>query len=104
MTYKNFSTLEDCPDCHQGTLRVFWLQVDENAPKRKYVFVVKDGKVKMIEAKTGVSDTTHVAIVSGVKLNDQVVTGPFRVLKKLHDGDAVEVTKEETHKAAEASS
>ncbi|HEV7571640.1 MAG TPA: efflux RND transporter periplasmic adaptor subunit [Thermoanaerobaculia bacterium] len=69
---------------------------DANAPKSKYVFVVKDGKVKMTEVKTGVSDTTHVALVSGVSKNDQIVTGPFRTLKKLKDGDSVEVTKEES--------
>jgi len=69
---------------------------DENAPKSKYVFVVKNGKVKMTEVKTGVSDTTHVALVSGVSKDDQVVTGPFRTLKKLKDGDSVEVTKDES--------
>jgi HlyD family secretion protein len=69
---------------------------DENAPKSKYVFVVKDGKAKMTEVKTGVSDATHVAIVSGLSAKDQVVTGPFRTLKKLKDGDSVEVTKEES--------
>jgi len=69
---------------------------DENAPKSKYVFLVKDGKAKMTEVKTGVSDTTHVAIVSGLNAKDQVVTGPFRTLKKLKDGDSVEVTKEES--------
>jgi HlyD family secretion protein len=69
---------------------------DANAPKSKYVFIVKDGKVKMTEVKTGVSDTTHVALVSGVSKNDQIVTGPFRTLKKLKDGDSVEVTKEES--------
>lgn len=69
---------------------------DENAPKLKYVFVVKDGKVKMTEVKTGISDTTHVALASGVTAKDQVVTGPFRTLKKLKDGDSVEVTKEES--------
>jgi HlyD family secretion protein len=69
---------------------------DENAPKSKYVFIVKDGKVKMTEVKTGVSDTTHVALISGVTKNDKIVTGPFRTLKKLKDGDSVEVTKEES--------
>ena len=71
---------------------------DDNTPKRKYVFIVRDGKAKMSEVSTGVSDATHVAIVSGVKAGDQVVSGPFRILKKLHDGDTVEVTKEETKK------
>src|SRR3954470_698560 len=69
---------------------------DENAPKSKYVFIVKDGKVKMTEVRTGVSDTTHLALVSGVSKGDQVVTGPFRTLKKLKDGDSVEVTKDES--------
>ncbi|MEA2236210.1 MAG: HlyD family secretion protein [Thermoanaerobaculia bacterium] len=69
---------------------------DANAPKLKYVFLVKDGKAKMTEVKTGVSDATHVAIVSGVALNDSAVSGPFRTLKKLKDGDSVEVTKEES--------
>lgn len=72
--------------------------LDENLPKRKYVFVVKDGKAKMIEVKPGVSDATHVALMSGVTAKDQVVVGPFRVLKKLKDGDKVEITKEETAK------
>src|SRR5205807_572628 len=69
---------------------------DENAPKSKFVFVVKDSKVKLTEVKTGVSDTTHVALVSGVTNNDKIVTGPFRTLKKLKDGDSVEVTKDES--------
>ena len=73
---------------------------DENAPKRKYALVVKDGKAKLVEVKTGVSDTTHVSIVSGLKAGDVVVTGPFRTLKKLKDGDAVEVTKDEVKKTA----
>lgn len=50
--------------------------------------------------KTGVSDTTHVSILSGLKAGDVVVTGPFRVLKKLKDGDPVEVTKDEPKKPA----
>lgn len=68
---------------------------DENTPKRKYVFIVRDKKVRMTEVTTGVSDATHVAVASGLKAGDNVVTGPFRVLKKLKDGDAVQITKEE---------
>jgi len=69
---------------------------DENLPKKKFVFVVRDGKTKMTEVATGISDATHVVIVSGVKAGDQVITGPFRILKKLQDGDAVQITKEQT--------
>jgi HlyD family secretion protein len=72
--------------------------VDENAPKKKYAFVVKDKVAKMTEVTTGISDTTHVAIVNGLKPGDQIVTGPFRTLKSLKDGDKVEPTKEEAPK------
>jgi HlyD family secretion protein len=72
---------------------------DDDKPKKKYVFMVvnggKDGKAKQVEVTTGISDATHVAILSGVKVGDAVVTGPFRTLKKLNDGEAVQVTREE---------
>lgn len=68
--------------------------VDENTPKKKYVFVVKDGVAKMTEVATGISDTTNVAITTGVKAGDKIVTGPFRILKSLKDGAHVEATKE----------
>ena len=76
---------------------------DDNTPKRKYVFTVKDGKAKMSEVTTGVSDATYVAIASGVKPTDQVVTGPFRILKKLKDGDNLEISKEEKKAQSEKS-
>lgn len=74
---------------------------NENQPKRKYVFTVQNGQARMIEVKTGISDATHVAIVSGLKAGTPVVTGPFRTLKKLHDGDRVQIV-EETKKTTTA--
>ena len=67
---------------------------EPNALKKKYVFVVVDTTVKQREVTTGISDTTRVAILSGLKEGEKVVTGPVRVLKKLHDGDQIEVTTE----------
>ena len=69
---------------------------DEDAPKQKYAFVVVDGKAKMTQVHTGISDATHVAIASGIKAGDPVVTGPFRTLKNLKDGTPVKVEKETT--------
>ena len=68
---------------------------DADAPKKKYVFLIADGKAKQIEVRTGIIDTTHVAVLSGVKPNDRIITGPFRTLKKLKDGAAVQETKEQ---------
>ncbi|MCU1228862.1 MAG: efflux transporter, family, subunit [Acidobacteria bacterium] len=66
----------------------------ENLPKKKYVFVVANDKVKQTEVTTGISDATRVVIATGIKAGEQIVTGPFRILKKLRDGDAVKIVKE----------
>jgi len=34
LIYKNFSAIEKCPDCQQDTLRVFWFQINDDAPTR----------------------------------------------------------------------
>ena len=68
---------------------------DADAPKKKYVLLADGAKVKQVEVKTGISDATHVAILSGVKAGDRIITGPFRTLKKLKDGDPIEETKEQ---------
>jgi HlyD family secretion protein len=68
---------------------------DSDRPKKKYVFLASDGKSKQVEVTTGISDATHVAVLSGIKEGDEIITGPFRTLKKLKDGTDIEVTKEE---------
>ncbi len=68
---------------------------DDDKPKKKYVFLAADGKAKQVEVQTGISDATHVVITAGVKVGDRVITGPFRTLKKLKDGAAINETKEE---------
>lgn len=59
----------------------------------KAVFVVDQGKARQRRVTTGISDETHVELTSGVKPGERVVTGPYRTLKELKDGDAVAVSK-----------
>jgi HlyD family secretion protein len=59
----------------------------------KVVFVVEQGKAHQRQVTTGISDETHVELTSGVKPGEQLVTGPYRTLKELKDGDAVTVSK-----------
>jgi HlyD family secretion protein len=67
---------------------------DDDVEKKKYVFVHVDGKVKMHEVQTGISDATHVAVTSGLNGKESIVTGPFRTIKKLKDGDRVKPAEE----------
>ncbi|HKR66118.1 MAG TPA: efflux RND transporter periplasmic adaptor subunit [Thermoanaerobaculia bacterium] len=76
---------------------------DEGKAKKKYVFRVEKNKAKLVEVTTGISDATHVAILSGVTAGDVIVTGPFRMLKKLNDGEDVNVTKEEKKPSKDSS-
>jgi HlyD family secretion protein len=68
----------------------------------KAVFVVADGKAHQREVRTGISDETRVEILSGLKAGEQVVTGPYRSLRDLKDGDEVQITKPEDDKKARA--
>ncbi|MGH9360329.1 MAG: efflux RND transporter periplasmic adaptor subunit, partial [Thermoanaerobaculia bacterium] len=58
----------------------------------KVVFVVADGEARQRPVATGISDETHVEILSGVKPGEQVVTGPYRILRELEDEDAVKIS------------
>jgi HlyD family secretion protein len=53
----------------------------------RVVFVRQDGKVKMTKVDTGVQDTTHIEIKSGLSEGDEVVSGSFGVITRtLKDG------------------
>lgn len=59
---------------------------------RKVVFVVHEGKAQRREVKTGISDNTHIQVLSGVENGDEIIIGSYRILsKELADGDAVTV-------------
>jgi HlyD family secretion protein len=53
------------------------------------VFVVKAGKAEFVEVKTGVSGDTDIEVLSGLSEGDEIVTGSFKTLRTLKDGDAV---------------
>ena len=59
---------------------------------------MQDGKAKSVPVKSGISDSTDVEIASGLSGGEQVITGPYRALRKLEDGDAVRVTTPELEK------
>ena len=67
---------------------------------KECVFVVEGGKARLRAVKTGISDETSVAVVEGLKDGETVVTGPYRGLRDLKDGDAVKEKKAETGKDA----
>jgi HlyD family secretion protein len=59
----------------------------------KVVFVIENGQAVQRRVETGLSDETHVELTSGAKAGERVVTGPYRALRDLENGDAVTVSK-----------
>lgn len=60
---------------------------------KSVVFVVEDDRAVMKAVKTGLSDDTHVEILSGLKKGDSVIIGPYRLLERLSDGDPIRVAE-----------
>lgn len=55
-----------------------------------YVFVYEDGRAVRRTVTLGRSDDTHREILSGITKGEQVVVGPYRKLRFMKDGDALE--------------
>jgi HlyD family secretion protein len=64
------------------------------ASQRKKVFEgvmrVADGKASFVPVKIGVSGKEHVEVLEGVAAGDELVTGPYKALRELKEGDRVE--------------
>lgn len=64
----------------------------QNKPK-EVVFIADNGKVKMVEVKTGISDDLYIEIQSGLKGGEEVVSGPYKAISKdLEDGKTISVS------------
>ncbi len=55
------------------------------------VFKIVDGTAKFITVKTGISDQQNVEIKEGLALDDQIISGSYKVLRSLEDGAKVKV-------------
>jgi len=62
---------------------------------QRVVFIKNGDKVRMQKVETGIADTTHIEIKSGVKPGDEVVSGSYTAIsRKLKDGAKVAIEKE----------
>ena len=59
-----------------------------------WVFLYNGGKAKAVEVKTGVQDLDFYEVLGGLKVGDEVVSGPsMSVAKTLNDGDKLKKKK-----------
>ncbi len=66
------------------------------------VYTVVDGKVRFAQIKTGLTGELDIEVESGLKDGDTVISGPFKTLRTIKEGDRVKEMSEEKRKAAES--
>jgi HlyD family secretion protein len=68
------------------------LDTEEEDEKIEVVFVKEGEKVKMIKVETGIQNTMHIEILSGLDEGQEVVVAPYTLVSKiLKDGQSIEV-------------
>jgi HlyD family secretion protein len=59
---------------------------------QEVVFIVDGSLAKVVPVETGISDDTHIEIISGLNGEETVVSGSYRAIsKELEDGTKVSV-------------
>jgi HlyD family secretion protein len=58
------------------------------------VYVIKDGKVKFLPVQLGLSGELKVEVAGGLSEGQEIVTGPFKTLRTLKEGDKVKIENE----------
>jgi len=67
------------------------IKLGENEDVLEIVFIYDNNKAKIRKVKTGIQDDNYIQILSGVKLNEEVVTDPYSAINKtLKDNMPVE--------------
>jgi HlyD family secretion protein len=66
-------------------------EVDPKKTIATVVYVLQNNKVVATPVKVGPSDINNTIILSGLKAGDQIVTGPYKILETLADGQMVKV-------------
>jgi len=97
----NAVTTRDKKDAKEGEEKKKEEKKEDNNEEentiQEVVFVLqKDNKVKKVLVKTGIQDLNNIEIIEGVKVGDEVITGPYDIVsKKLKDGTLVKVVKKD---------
>jgi HlyD family secretion protein len=68
------------------------------------VFVVRNKKAMFVPVTTGITGTTDIEVLSGLKEGDEVITGSYKVLRSLRPGASVKIDNTVPKKEDEESS
>jgi HlyD family secretion protein len=55
------------------------------------VFVIRNRKAEFVPVSTGITGTTDIEVLTGLKEGDEVITGSYKVLRTLRPGSGVKI-------------
>src|SRR5512132_28983 len=58
------------------------------------VYLIKNGKLEFDKVETGLAGELMIEVKNGPKVGEEIVTGPFKVLRQVKEGDKVIIEKE----------
>jgi len=86
VTVRDFNTLDDKGSDNETTA------VERKEDLRRVVFIAEADSARMVQVETGISDDTHVSVLSGLAGGENVIVGPYSaVSRELSEGDKIRV-------------
>ena len=67
------------------------------------VFVIRNKKAQFVPVSTGITGTTDIEVLDGLKEGDEVITGSYKVLRTLRPGSSVKIDNSVPKKEDESS-
>jgi HlyD family secretion protein len=71
-------------------------QQEAETVEKEGAFVVRDGRALFTPIRIGIAGERHFEVLDGVEEGDQIIIGPFEVIRTLLDGEAVTVQEEDS--------
>jgi len=59
--------------------------------EKEGVFIIKNGIATFHPVKTGITGTTDIEVIEGLSVDDEIITGPYQVLRTVQDNAKVKV-------------
>jgi HlyD family secretion protein len=69
-------------------------KASSRAETEEGVYTVKDGKLVFVKVEPGIAGELMIEVKKGPKVGEDIVTGPFKVLRQVKEGDKVMIEKE----------
>ena len=93
-TGKTPDQMKDEQLADQGGVATTDFERKERRKLERVVFIKVGDTVKMVRVETGIADDNYLQIMSGLRVGDLVVSGPYTAISKdLKDGSKVEIEK-----------